>query len=454
MRGTLCVIEPTRIHEGDYMPKITTVDQLDRLINMGGGMTDHSVLSPEMRRLLDLYASGTAAMQQGNLGEAVRIYRYIVSTWPNFVAARVNLANCLTFVGKPQEALQELKHAHSVAPRDPDIHLAVGRAYESMGDKQKELQQYQEALQDYPHSVDAMNSLGATYREVGQLQMAEQWLLRALDEIEGQDRLGAPMGWKHPGRLPALYNLALTYQDAGDWKKAVECWQKCVSLDSTNSQLRQSLRQAEINASLLPLERSKISTGITFQEARQVRLLFDQYGKEIAAKLGNQIKSTADQWLIEKQQFYKGEAYLDQIEKNAVYLEEGTLAVNLAIAQYLFQGEPVLGSDEISDFVLYTRVTQSQQTTPFHLNFIRSGCIGCPVHDQHSRYVGWRNMRLSGDWSQYMDELEFSCKYYQATYLMSQQYLTAFLQNHELAGSARYISPQELIEVVNQCVDI
>ena len=230
------------------MPKITTVAQLDHLINMGGGITDYSVLSPEMKRLIDLYASGTTAMQQGNLGEAVRIYRYIVSTWPNFVAARVNLANCLTFTGKPQEALQELKYAHSVAPRDPDIHLAAGRAYESMGDKQKELQQYQEGLQDYPHSVDVMNSLGATYREVGQLQMAEQWLLRALEEVESQDRLGAPMGWKHPGRLPVLYNLALIYQDAGDWRRAVECWRACVSLDPTNPQLRQSLRQAEINA--------------------------------------------------------------------------------------------------------------------------------------------------------------------------------------------------------------
>jgi protein O-GlcNAc transferase len=230
------------------MPKITTVGQLDHLINMGGGITDHSVLSPEMKRLIDLYASGTTAMQQSNLGEAVRIYRYIVSTWPNFVAARVNLANCLIFTGEPQEALQQLKQAHSVAPCDPDIHLAAGRAYESIGDKQKELQQYQEALQDYPHSVDAMNSLGATYREVGQLQMAEQWLLRALKEVESQDRFGAPMGWKHPGRLPVLYNLALTYQDAGDWRRAVECWQECVSLDPNNPQLRQSLRHAEINA--------------------------------------------------------------------------------------------------------------------------------------------------------------------------------------------------------------
>ena len=226
-------------------PDITTVAQLDALINAGGGVVTRSVMSPEMERLLEQYASASRSMQQGQLGEAVQGYLRIVSMWPSFVAARVNLANCLMGIGKPREALAQLRRAHGVAPGDPDVHLAAGRAYERMGDKEKELQEYQKALGDDPRSVDGMNNLGATYREVGQLELAEQWLMRALEEVASQRRSEQ---WKHNWRLAVQYNLALTYQDGGDWGRAVECWQACLSLARANPELHRALQWAQTNA--------------------------------------------------------------------------------------------------------------------------------------------------------------------------------------------------------------
>ena len=226
-------------------PELTTVAQLDARINAGGSAVPRGDMSAEMAQLLEQYGSATLCMQRGELAEAVRAYRRIVSAWPSFVAASVNLANCLTSMGRQRQALEELDRVHVVAPGDPDIHFAAARVYDSMGDKEREIQEHQKALGDDPNSVSGMINLGATYREIGQLDLAKQWLLRAMAEVPGQRR---SQEWKRNCRLRIQYGLALTYQDAEDWERAVECWQECLSLDPSNPQFQGWLQQAQSNA--------------------------------------------------------------------------------------------------------------------------------------------------------------------------------------------------------------
>jgi len=189
-----------------------------------------------------------------------------------------------------------------------------------------------------------------------------------------------------------------------------------------------------------------------FESAGQVRLLFDQVRNQMPPEVDDQIRSMAKEGPELKRQQYSGGAYLDQVEKNAVYLREGTMAVNAAITEYLMHGQPILSPEEIPAFLTYTRVTRPQQTVLLHLNFIRNGCSGCDVHDEHGPYAAFRQLLLTGDSARYIDEMEFSYVYFQASCLVAQQFLVAMLSNYGLAGCARLISAWELAEVVQERV--
>jgi len=233
---------------GFAMYKITTIAQLDNLINMGDSLFDPKIVSPEMLRVNHQYNLAREATAQGDLDKAIYIYLSLIAIYPDFVAARVNLAGILILCGKPEEALRHLDYAHSIAPGDPDIHLVAGRAYELMGNKEMEIEQYREALRDQPQNIAAMNSLGAAYREIGQLQQSEVILRNAIAGIETQEETLGSLGWSHPQKLKTWCNLALTYEEMGDWHSAVVCWQQCESLAPTNSWVSQNLQKAETRA--------------------------------------------------------------------------------------------------------------------------------------------------------------------------------------------------------------
>lgn len=415
--------------------KIADVETLDAIINTGYGFANESILSPNMKQVLNTFATGTAAMRQGNFTEAIQIYKQLVASEPRFVAPRVNLANCLFFSGKPQEALRELKHAAGLAPRDTAIYMATARVYDHLHESDQEIQQYQKILEINPRHVQALINLGATYRLQGKYDLAEQQLMRALESpiskfVSGDNLLTLEQ------EQVVQHNLALIYEAEMGWEKAVRCWKRCVELSPDNDQFRKSLQKAE--------EKLHIEG--------QVRLLFDQYAN---AMIDNIIETgvVAEEYVLEKQQRYKGKDYLDQLEKNSVYLTEATDAFCVAIAQYLKVGTPRLPQKKVMGYVLQIRMTQPQQSTPHHLNFLRHGCAGCPVHQGHYRYAKLRELRQSGNRSRYLDELKLVCKYSQASFTLSQLFLTTFLQDHNIVAIARDISLPNLLDVVIERVN-
>ena len=225
---------------------ITTVAELDHLINLGPRVRyTLDALSPEMQDLSSTYQTATKSMKQGDFHEALDIYERIVSNWPSFVAVRVNVAECLCAVGKPDQALEHLKHAHQFAPNDPDIHVGAGRAFEMIGDKQKELEEYHEALRDDPTNIGAMVNLGITYREVGKIQESKKRLRQALTQIEHQEN---QIGRQHPDKPKVLFNLAEAYEAEKSWRRAVEYYEQSLSLARGNPEVRSRLEGARRNA--------------------------------------------------------------------------------------------------------------------------------------------------------------------------------------------------------------
>lgn len=224
--------------------KISEVADLDRLINDGLDLQDQSRLTPGMRLLLEDYLVASKHMKHGDLHGAISLYRDILSKWPNFVAPRVNLGHCVLYLGDAGQALREFQQAHKLAPSDPDIHIATGRVYEALGNKQAELQQYREAVADDPNHVEAMTNLGLTYREVGDLEQSYHWLGRALERIEREERARNQFGWQHPSKANTLAGMAETCEASGEWRRALECWEKAKVAAPEDSRFDACIRRA------------------------------------------------------------------------------------------------------------------------------------------------------------------------------------------------------------------
>lgn len=183
-----------------------------------------------------------------------------------------------------------------------------------------------------------------------------------------------------------------------------------------------------------------------FDEAIKVRWLFDKYGKDIYLNASDQINSVVEKALLEKKQRYSGKSYLEQLEKNVVYLSEGSTQVQIGIIEYLINGQPILNPDDIFSFVRGKGM--SHQTAQYHWEFVQNGCKGCPVHDQHGNYERLRNFRLSGDWADYLEELKYLYTYNQTTFMVSQNFFIGFLHNQQLAGCASHILQQEVVDAL------
>jgi hypothetical protein len=139
----------------------------------------------------------------------------------------------------------------------------------------------------------------------------------------------------------------------------------------------------------------------TFQSADEVRFLLEQIRNAMPPGLHDQIRTVAIEGPEKKRREYPPSAYLDQIERNAIYLFEGVKAVSAAIVRYLMYGEPILNMDQINPFVTHTSIVGPQQTTLLHVNYLRYGCTGCAVHQEHERYAEYRTLRQAGDLTKY-----------------------------------------------------
>lgn len=193
-------------------------------------------------------------------------------------------------------------------------------------------------------------------------------------------------------------------------------------------------------------------------DLNQVRALVDMLAVAMEDANGQQFISkmleTGLKWLATKQRDYKGDAYFEQIEKNAVYLQEAAMACDRAFAIFICRGEPILTTNEQISFYVQTQRVAAQETMPLHLSFIRSGCSGCSAHEKHNLYISYQTMRKDKNRAAYIEELEFACIYYQVMFIASQYFLTGILRNPDHAGIARKLSPDQVATIIDERIGI
>jgi len=105
---------------------------------------------------------------------------------PGFSTARAQLGHCLQKLGRPQEAVTELRRALEQTPEDVSVRLDLGNAYQDLGEWKEAEAAFDRAARDDPHSSKAHYNLGNLFQRLGRRSDALAAYDRAL-EIKPED---------------------------------------------------------------------------------------------------------------------------------------------------------------------------------------------------------------------------------------------------------------------------
>lgn len=187
----------------------------------------------------------------------------------------------------------------------------------------------------------------------------------------------------------------------------------------------------------------------------EVRHLLD-YLFGLLSNQDGTVRRQVETWLREKRRLYSGSAYLDQMERNAIYLFERIRLRNATCTLYLRTGEPVVDSQEQAIQYMNTlEIEEAQQRARAHTQYVRTGaCSGCAVHDDHQIYSQYLRLRKSGNPSKYLETVEFDAVYYQGLLITAGMLLTSLLINPQFGASAGQVPYGEIQMAVRERVKL
>jgi tetratricopeptide (TPR) repeat protein len=177
---------------------------------------------------------GTLYAQLEDWPNARLAFAAVVESRPDFALGHLRLGLTLQALHQPG-ALDELKKANRLAPRDSVISLELGNALAAAGQDDEALPMLQRASELDPSSTSAAYQLGLALERLDRVQDAIPLLQRQADA--------------NPGNAEALTNLGMALCLAQRAKDAVPFLQQAVTIDPHNVVAHQNLAVADIQLS-------------------------------------------------------------------------------------------------------------------------------------------------------------------------------------------------------------
>jgi|MTBAKSStandDraft_1061840.scaffolds.fasta_scaffold06877_4 hypothetical protein len=188
-------------------------------------------------------------------------------------------------------------------------------------------------------------------------------------------------------------------------------------------------------------------------EAKDFGMLIDATLHQIFDAIGGYSKfgQLTETWLASKKLNYSGSSYHEQIEKNAVYLIEGSSCLRGAITKYLIAGEPRLQESQIQSYIDQVSIQAPLQLSPDLVSYIRGYLAERPMTVSNWDWDKLRHMRQSISPSEYLQELELLCRIFQTASNLTTQVLRLFIHPaNSMAGVAANLQLYELNDVLQQ----
>lgn len=177
-----------------------------------------SLASPGEHRPAVLESLADLFLQQHRLTECIRTLRALVDEQPHNLHYTAKLANLLDGLKQTQAAVEAYE---KLLERNPDLavaHFNVALLYRKQKRYADALAAYEEAIRlDIPKPEEAWLNMGILYSEMQQEENARRMYDRALEIA--------------PDYIPALYNRAGHFEEVDERQKAIEEYERILSLD-------------------------------------------------------------------------------------------------------------------------------------------------------------------------------------------------------------------------------
>jgi len=204
-----------------------------------------------------------ALKDTGRAGEAVDVYRRLVSRWPKDAALYHDLAVAAGAAGMAAEASRAEQASLALQPSNAAASNGLGLLLVAAGAKADAVRAFERATEDDPSNVVFWTNLGNARREAGETARAEQAYTRALaldpraaDAANGmgvllvQDHRAADaVRWFEralagsPRFVEARLNLGIAYQENGNKEKAIEMYRRVLADSGPGSREYQAAAQ-------------------------------------------------------------------------------------------------------------------------------------------------------------------------------------------------------------------
>jgi predicted TPR repeat methyltransferase len=140
-----------------------------------------SILEREPTNIDALHMLGMVAHQKGNHKQALELIgRALRDRPPGAAAIFTNLGCVYTALGQPDNAIEVLRKAISMAPTMALAYNNLGNAYRAKGQNKKALNAYHQAIRLNPSLADTYANIGAILHNMNQLERAADYFRNAL----------------------------------------------------------------------------------------------------------------------------------------------------------------------------------------------------------------------------------------------------------------------------------
>jgi tetratricopeptide (TPR) repeat protein len=187
----------------------------------------------------------------GRPAEAVRYYTAALALRPDNPGVYLNRGTALRAAGEPDGAVADLRQALALAPRYAMAQDSLGLALWAKGDREGAVAACRRAIEIDPQLATAHNNLGRALSVMGDQEGAAAAIRRALalsprfaeahnnlGIVRGRqgDREGAIAAYRRaielsPKRFSAHFNLGLALWDQGDREGAVAAYRRAIEID-------------------------------------------------------------------------------------------------------------------------------------------------------------------------------------------------------------------------------
>ncbi len=231
---------------------------LARNLLAGGHARDAGVLS----------LAGVAAFQIGDAEQAVELLRDAIRLSPKDADIHMNLGNVLGQAGEISEALAAYQTAHDLAPDYAEPAFNAGVLFAHADDHTNAVIWYERALERDAGHVAAAIGLGEALKNAGNLQASKEVLeklvearpddaialtnLAATMSALGDDQAARDVAGHaiecDPGLAAAHYNLGVAEQAVGDHATAIRRYRHALALEPMNAAAALNLGEANLEA--------------------------------------------------------------------------------------------------------------------------------------------------------------------------------------------------------------